>query len=157
MITCQNCGNTNNPESHFCRFCGTKFIIPQAHVPAQNNPYDYPAPRPYAWKTDEFQTQSEARKTMNAPATAPINSQFQLGQASNNNQQVGFHYQNDLSQPYRCPHCMSQFLPRIDRRISTAGWITFSVLLVFFFPLFWIGLLIKEDIRMCPSCNSRVG
>lgn len=157
MITCQNCGNTNNPESHFCRFCGTKFLIQQPYAPAQNNPYDFSAPKPYAWKTDEFQTQNEARKTMNSSGTSPINSQFQLGQTANVDQRLGFHAQQELSQPYRCPHCMSQFLPRIERRISTAGWITFSILLVFFFPLFWIGLLIKEDTRMCPSCNSRVG
>lgn len=157
MITCQNCGNTNNPESHFCRFCGTKFLIQQPYESAQNNPYDFSAPKPYAWKTDEFQTQNEARKTMNSPSTAPINSQFRLGRTANVDQRLGFQAQNDLSQPYRCPHCMSQFLPRIERRISTAGWITFSILLVFFFPLFWIGLLIKEDTRMCPSCNSRVG
>ncbi len=157
MITCQNCGNTNNPESHFCRFCGTKFLVQQPFSPAQNNPYDFSAPKPYAWKTDEFQTQNEARKTMNSSGTSPINSQFQLGQTANVGQRLGFRAQQDLSQPYRCPHCMSQFLPRIERRISTAGWITFSLLLVFFFPLFWIGLLIKEDTRMCPSCNSRVG
>jgi hypothetical protein len=51
---------------------------------------------------------------------------------------------------------MSQFLPRMERRISTAGWITFAVLLVFFFPLFWIGLLIKEDVRICPACNTKI-
>ncbi len=157
MMTCENCGNTNNTQSHFCRFCGTKFLVQQAYLPKQENPYDYAAPRPYAWKTDEFQTQTEARKMTNAPSTAPINTPFQFEQARTANQQIGFHDQNYLSQQYRCPHCMSQFLPRIDRRISTAGWITFSILLVFFFPLFWIGLLIKEDVRMCPSCNSRVG
>ena len=157
MIKCQNCGNTNNPESHFCRFCGTKFVVHQPYIPVENNPYDFSAPRPYAWKTDEFSTQNEARKTLNAPGTAPINPQFPVGQTQNVNQPIGFYQPQHLSQPYRCPHCMSQFLPRHDRRISTAGWITFAVLLVFFFPLFWIGLLIKEDTQMCPSCNSRVG
>ena len=51
---------------------------------------------------------------------------------------------------------MSKYTPRIERRISTAGWITFAVLLVFFFPLFWIGLLIKEDAVVCQTCNLRV-
>ncbi len=147
MVTCANCGQLNATESHFCRFCGTK-VSAQPYPAA--NPFDHPAPpRPYAWKTDEFQTKQEARKThghigqhLQQPNAAPL---------------ANYNQPQHLSQPYRCPHCMSQFLPRLDRRISTAGWITFAVLLVFFFPLFWIGLLIKEDVRTCPTCNQRVG
>lgn len=163
MIKCQNCGNLNNPESHFCRFCGTKFLaqapqpfpqpIPQQAPPPQ---YDLAPPRPYAWKTDEFTTQNEARKTIDS--TAPVNrpgATAPIGQYQP--QHLVQQGQQQLSQPYRCPHCMSQFLPRVERRISTGGWITFAVLLVFFFPLFWIGLLIKEDVRTCPSCNAKVG
>lgn len=152
MVKCQNCGNQNYPEANFCRFCGTKFLISQTTQLTQNNPYDYAAPRPYSWKTDEFTTNTEARKTVNAPHTTPINQQLQ-----NVNHPITVHQQQHLSQPYRCPHCMSQFLPRIERRISTSGWVTFAVLLVFFFPLFWIGLLIKEEIRTCPSCQATVG
>ena len=157
MTTCQNCGNQNYPEANFCRFCGTKFLIPQPQTQSQNDPYDYSAPRPYVWKTDEFTTSNEARKTMDAPRTAPISPHFPHGRTQQVNQPLSLYQQHHLSQPYRCPHCMSQFLPRIERRISTAGWITFAVLLVFFFPLFWIGLLIKEEIRTCPSCNATVG
>jgi hypothetical protein len=51
---------------------------------------------------------------------------------------------------------MGQFLPQIERRISTTGWIVFAVLLVMFFPLFWVGFLIKEDVRVCPSCKTRI-
>lgn len=147
MVTCGNCGQLNAPESHFCRFCGTK-IAAQPQMTA--NPFDHAAPpRPYAWKTDEYQTKQEARKThghigqpLQQPNAAPL---------------ANYNQPQHLSQPYRCPHCMSQFLPRLDRRISTGGWITFAVLLVFFFPLFWIGLLIKEDVRTCPTCGQRVG
>lgn len=121
-----------------------------------DHPYDYPAPRPYAWKTDEFQTLSEPRKTGYAepartgdqPPAIPTEPQ----------QRAPMVYQPlHLNQPFRCPHCQSQFPPRIERRISTAGWITFAVLLVVFFPLFWIGLLIKEDVYVCQGCNTRVG
>ena len=101
-------------------------------------PYDYQAPTPYAWKTDEFQTQAGARGVDNSPQPlAAHDSQYMTGN-------------------YRCPNCMSQFLPRIERRISTTGWVVFAVLLVAFFPLFWIGLLIKEDVHICPSCNTRL-
>jgi hypothetical protein len=140
MIQCQNCGQGNAPESQFCRFCGTKFLVSQP-MPQQQN-YGYQAPRPYSWKTDEFQTQAEARKqTANAAfAAQPLANRDQQYMAGN----------------YRCPNCMSQFLPRIERRISTNGWIVFGVLLVLFFPLFWVGLLIKEDVQICPSCNLRL-
>jgi hypothetical protein len=61
-----------------------------------------------------------------------------------------------IAQAYRCPRCFSQHLPRYEKKISTAGWIVFAVLLITFFPLFWIGFLIKEDVRICPMCNLRV-
>src|SRR5689334_5406590 len=112
MIQCQNCGQGNAPESQFCRFCGTKFLIRQ---PMPQAGYDYQAPRPYAWKTDEYQTQAEPRKNTigNQPQAQPLvaaNPHFMAGN-------------------YRCPNCMSQFLPRIERRISTTGWVMFAVLL----------------------------
>ena len=155
MIKCQNCGNINTAESNFCRFCGTKFLVPQM-APVRPTPYDFTAPKPYAWKTDEFTTQNEARKTIGGTARVQIPGQTSPF-ANNQQQHLAYAQPQQFSQPYRCPHCMSQFLPRVERRISTAGWITFSLLLVFFFPLFWIGLLIKEDTRICPSCTSRVG
>ena len=140
MIQCQNCGQGNAPESQFCRFCGTRFNVKQ---PMPQQGYDYGSPRPYSWKTDEYQTQTEPRpapNAWNAPAPGAIAStppQF-------------------LSGNYRCPNCMSQYLPQIERRISTTGWIIFAVLLVVFFPLFWVGLLIKEDVQVCPSCKTRL-
>ena len=142
MIQCQNCGQQNAAESQFCRFCGKKFVVqqsyPQPHsqVPPQ---FDYQAPRPYAWKTDEYQTQAGARQAA-LPNAQPLVARDPAYMTGN----------------YRCPHCMSQFLPRIERRISTTGWIVFGVLLVMFFPLFWVGFLIKEDVHVCPSCNTRV-
>lgn len=153
MNPCQNCGKLNSGDTNFCRFCGTKFTVGR---PVIDNPYDYSAPQPYAWKTDEFQTQNEARKTAPAERVQPLTSQFGQPNQIYGAAPLVYHQNRDLSQPFRCPHCMSQFLPRMERRISTAGWITFAVLLVFFFPLFWIGLLIKEDVRVCQSCNSKI-
>lgn len=141
MIQCQNCGQANAQESQFCRFCGTKFLVGQPVQQQQQN-YGYQAPRPYSWKTDEYQTHADPRKTAPNP---PYNAQPLATRDP--------HY---MSGNYRCPNCMSQFLPRIERRISTTGWIVFAVLLVVFFPLFWVGLLIKEDVQVCPSCNVRL-
>ncbi len=140
MIQCQNCGQGNAPESQFCRFCGTKFLIRQPMQHQQS--YEYQAPRPYSWKTDEFQTQAEARK-------APGDPKF-------GGQPLSVRDHHFMEGNYRCPNCMSQFLPRIERRISTTGWIVFAVLLVAVFPLFWVGLLIKEDVQVCPSSAVRL-
>jgi predicted RNA-binding Zn-ribbon protein involved in translation (DUF1610 family) len=139
MIQCQNCGQSNVPESQFCRFCGTKFVVRQ---PVPQQAHDYSQPRPYAWKTDEFQTQTEPRKN-------PGVQEFP-------GQPLAAREPDFIAGNYRCPNCMSQFLPRVERRISTTGWIVFAVLLVLFFPLFWVGLLIKEDVQICPSCNVRL-
>ena len=152
MNTCANCGKLNTPETNFCRFCGTKFNIGVQPMPV--NPYDHAAPRPYAWQTDEFQTQNEPRRT--APhlqdATVPfnqVNQNFRPAPLAQVQPQ-------QFAAPFRCPHCMSTYLPRMERKISTAGWITFAALLVFFFPLFWIGLLIKEDVVTCQTCNTKL-
>jgi ribosomal protein L37E len=152
MSLCQNCGKMNTPEAVFCRFCGTKFNFQKPLM--TSDPFDHSAPRPYSWKTDEFQTQNEARQTLHldqhqktaafdppAPAYQPASLAYQP---------------NRIAQNFRCPMCMSNYMPRVERRISTAGWITFAVLLVFFFPLFWIGLLIKEDVAVCQSCNTKL-
>jgi hypothetical protein len=52
-----------------------------------------------------------------------------------------------------CPNCGSDAVPFIRTRISTAGWIVFALLLIFTVCFFWIGLLIKEQYRVCPECG----
>ena len=152
MLQCHNCGQVNTQTSNFCRFCGTKFMSHQ-HPQQQNvGNYEFQPPRPYAWKTDEFQiSESKARKPLNQvqPLAPPYGQQQQAQPLAN--RQPGY-----LAQDYRCPRCGSQHYPRFERKISTAGWIVFAVLLVMFFPLFWIGFLIKEDVRMCPVCRLRI-
>lgn len=137
-VTCDNCGNISSAETNFCRICGTRFTLQQ-----QAGTYDFAPPRPYAWKTDEFQTQSEAR---------PKSDGYSNAQA----EVLAYRESPPIAMAYRCPNCMGQFLPQIERRISTAGWIVFAVLLVMFFPLFWVGFLIKEEVRVCPSCKTRL-
>ena len=154
MNPCQNCGKLNTFETNFCRFCGTKFTVQSP--PVVENPYDYSAPKPYAWKTDEFQTQNEARKTMPGEHPRPAAGQFNQANQNYRPAPLAYSQSNQIGQQFRCPHCMSHYPPRVERRISTAGWITFAVLLVFFFPLFWIGLLIKEEVQICQTCNTKL-
>jgi len=153
MIHCTNCGQINTETSYFCRFCGTKFSQQQ---PANPEGYEYSPPRPYSWKTDEFQV---AEKKKPRPQTInqvqPLVNQFTTQQSPRPQPLVQQSTQN-MAYGYHCPRCSSQMLPKVVKKISTAGWIVFAVLMVMFFPLFWIGLLIKEDVRLCPVCNLKI-
>jgi len=149
MIQCQNCGQVNTETSNFCRFCGTKFLQSQ-----KSNGYEYAPPRPYSWKTDEFQiSESKGRKPRLISQVQPLN---QMPLQPPRPQPLVHQQAQNMAHGYLCPRCSSQLFPRFERKISTAGWIVFAVLLVTFFPLFWIGLLIKEEVRVCPVCNLRI-
>jgi len=56
----------------------------------------------------------------------------------------------------RCPFCRKKTEPYIREQTSQQGWIIFAVLLFFFFPLCWIGILMKEKARFCRRCHSRL-
>jgi hypothetical protein len=153
MIQCQNCGQVNNATSNFCRFCGTKFAPAQF---SNGGNYEFEPPRPYSWKTDELSVaESKARKSKQINQVQPRGNFL-------NNQQPPIP-QPIVQQPpqytavaYRCPRCSNGQMPRYERKVSNAGWIVFAVLLVVFFPLFWIGLLIKEPVPFCSVCNLRL-
>ncbi|MEO7660481.1 MAG: LITAF-like zinc ribbon domain-containing protein [Pyrinomonadaceae bacterium] len=155
MNPCQNCGKLNTPETNFCRFCGTKFTTPE-HQPIPDNPYDHFPPRPYAWQTDEFQPGKDARKTLPIDSSGSSTAPFDRAQPKYPAAPLMYQQTPGITRPFRCPNCMTNYPPRLERRISTGGWITFAVLLVVFFPLFWIGLLIKEDVYVCQGCNSKI-
>lgn len=143
MIYCANCRQTNDDGTNFCRSCGHRLALPQAQQPQEN--YDN-TPRPYMWKTDEFQVNPPNQRTppmKQFPVTPPPYQQQALGHVQNSQFVAG----------YRCPRCGTQNLPYVTRQISTAGWITFAVLLVTTFIFFWIGLLLKEDVKVCPMCG----
>jgi hypothetical protein len=143
---CTNCGQANSVESKFCRFCG--YRMP--------DPYFQPADpmaqrRPYSWQTDEFQTKSSTRQRSTVEHFPGVNPNIAVG-----SQGMSLNSPRDLTSNYRCPRCGTHYLPVIERRISTTGWIVFSLLLVFTFFLFWIGLLLKEDVSVCPVCRFRL-
>ena len=150
MNQCQNCGNLNTPDVNFCRFCGTKFLIAQ---PMYESRAASVPPRPYAWKTDEFQTKASARSTHPIPPGFPGQPN---GLASVSAFSGPAAYGSSYGTNYRCPRCGSSSLPVIERRVSTAGWIVFAALLIFTVIFFWIGLCMKEDVACCPTCKLRV-
>lgn len=148
-IPCPKCGQSNSTENRFCRYCGERIPEP-AFQPADPM---FPNRRPYAWQTDEFQTQQSKRSYAKGTLEQiPLNT-------DNRTPPSRFMSPNaprDLSGNYRCPNCGTNYLPVVERRISTAGWVTFSLLLVFTIFFFWIGLLIKEDVSVCPVCRKRL-
>ena len=145
---CTNCGQANAVESKFCRYCGHRMPDPyfQPADPMANR-------RPYSWQTDEFQTKAGQRQGVRSTVEHLPNMrpQFIAGQ-----QAMVPNAPQDLTGNYRCPNCGTNYLPVIERRISTAGWITFAVLLVTTFIFFWIGLCLKEDVSICPVCKLRL-
>ena len=57
---------------------------------------------------------------------------------------------------FRCPFCKSDERPEVRSQISTGGWVVFAALLLVCPPLFFVGLLMKEEYRVCADCGSQV-
>ena len=149
--TCTNCGQANAVESKYCRFCGHPMPDPyfQPADPMANR-------RPYSWQTDEFQTKTGPRHQGARPTVEHIPSTNYQPQFPVGPQGLIVNTPRDLTGNYRCPNCGTHYLPVIERRVSTAGWITFALLLVFTIIFFWIGLLMREDVSVCPVCKYRL-
>lgn len=132
-IFCRNCGQPNADIARICRYCGTA-LLPDVQSSTPRPP-DYAPPPPQSdlgglplWATDP------------PPPPAPV---------------------VPLRQPhapagFRCPHCQSTAPPVVAKRIGAAGWIVFFALLIFCFPLCFIGLFIKEEYRMCSWCRGAI-
>jgi hypothetical protein len=123
---------------------------------ANNTDFEQLPPRPYSWKTDEFQVVEQPR-----PKTRQINQVQPLGRQNPPflpppQPLVYQRPQHNIAFNPPCPRCASPLF-RYERKISNAGWIVFAVLLIAFFPLFWIGFLLKEDVRICQNCNYKLG
>src|ERR1043166_977569 len=105
MIKCQNCGHNNVDDCNFCRFCGTK-VMAQPTPRRQPEPrYETAPPRPYAWQTDEFQTQTEPRKSSDSAMPVP-SQQPEMSAAP--------YPQYGAMTSYHCPRCGTTYLPVIE-------------------------------------------
>ena len=56
-----------------------------------------------------------------------------------------------------CPYCRSTKLPKLRSKVSTVGWVIFTVLLLTTCILSPIGLLVRENYRFCPQCKITLG
>ncbi len=66
-------------------------------------------------------------------------------------------YEDRPRRGFRCPYCGTSEPPVIRQQISVAGWVVFAVMLFVCLPLFFIGLLMNEDVRYCRDCGARLG
>lgn len=56
------------------------------------------------------------------------------------------------------PACQSCGAPTfVHSKVSSAGYVVFFGLLIFCFPLCWLGLLMREHGRRCGSCMAMQG
>jgi RNA polymerase subunit RPABC4/transcription elongation factor Spt4 len=127
MIACSNCGRLNDDAVRVCRYCGSG--LQSGWQPGTQQGYATPkAPPPYSW----------ANSAPPAPLPVPLPPPA---------------YQPPQS-GYRCPRCGTTYLPIVETKISQDGWVVFILLLFFCFPLFWIGLMMKQETRICPMCRA---
>jgi RNA polymerase subunit RPABC4/transcription elongation factor Spt4 len=126
MVNCNNCGRVNDETTRICRYCGT-VLERSAQQATGPQVRDYTPP------------------SMNQPGTG------QMPQSA-----APYGSQGLAGAGYRCPNCQTTFPPIVQKRISSEGWIVFAALLIFCLPLFWVGLLMKEELRVCPACHMRV-
>ena len=127
MIACSNCGRLNDDAVRVCRYCGSGLQSANWQPQPQRGYAQPTPPPPYSW----------ANSAPPAPLSVPVPPPYQPPQSG-----------------YRCPRCGTTYLPIVETKISQDGWLVFILLLVFCFPLFWLGLLMKQETRVCPMCRA---
>ena len=143
MIVCQNCGESNETGQNYCRQCGAPLVQMQKQTINTT-----PQPKPYGWASPSspLHKVADEENTLKAP-----NYQPPVYHAPHSPiMQTGF-------VGYRCPRCGATAAPIAQSKISDGGWIVFVLMLIFCFPLFFIGLLMREQYRVCPACLARIG
>jgi RNA polymerase subunit RPABC4/transcription elongation factor Spt4 len=128
MIACSKCGSLNDEATRICRYCGSG--LDQRRPATQQREYVPPSP---LW-ADEAPPPQSTVQPYGINAHAP-----------------------DAAAGYRCPFCGTTQLPLIEKKISTDGWLVFAALLLFCFPFFWVGLLMKKEHHVCPVCRVDLG
>lgn len=61
---------------------------------------------------------------------------------------------------FKCPFCEHEGPPTTQKKMSSTGWVLFIVLLLLCFPLCWLPFVMsgmKEEVRLCGSCGTKLG
>ena len=122
-----------------CRFCGTNLLYGKPVNAPHNAPPPVAPQRPYAPPPPQPQPQP-------APMPPPMAPMAPRPYYAPPMQQQG---------GYLCPQCGTPHPPQLIRKMSQSGLIVLIVMALFCFPLFWIGLLMKEDSYVCPQCGRK--
>ncbi|MCS7079026.1 MAG: hypothetical protein NZ585_03115 [Chloracidobacterium sp.] len=143
MIICVNCGQVNETAASRCLRCGASVFELPSYLGQPDSPPKAPVPSPPP-KAPPY-TPLRPTPTMDPfPTPPPVT------------RPVYLHYP-PVTGGFVCPYCQTNLPPRLISRVSTAGWITLVVLLLFCWPLFWIGFLIREERCVCRVCGGRLG
>lgn len=168
MIRCSYCNHQNKDDAHVCVHCGVRLLWsaegttpldtadrPSRRTTPEARLADY-IPPPAQWDQGRppMPVQPLSRTQYPAPQS-PHNSPAPPPQGTLYAPPQQFYAPHGYG--FRCPYCQSTLPPLVVEDVSTAGWVTLSVMLLFCFPLFWIGLLMKEEYRRCRSCGVRLG
>ncbi|HKS29512.1 MAG TPA: LITAF-like zinc ribbon domain-containing protein [Pyrinomonadaceae bacterium] len=137
MIRCDACRTLNDDNARSCIGCGTSLWL-TGRAPTSEIKKEKPVTqqRPPAYTPPSYDAYAPPATVQ--PAASGIRPQPQLS-------------------GYRCPYCHSTAPPFSIEKISDGGWIVFAVMLLFCFPLFWIGLLMKDNQQFCSTCRARIG
>jgi hypothetical protein len=131
MIRCEACRTLNEDNARSCSWCGTSLWL-SGRTP-----------------TGEVKRAPAMQAERPPVYSPPPHSAYQPPVA----QPVA---QRPQSSGYRCPYCQSATVPFTIQKISDAGWIVFAIMMLACFPLFWIGLLMKQDESYCSVCRARL-
>ncbi|MFQ3591262.1 MAG: LITAF-like zinc ribbon domain-containing protein [Chloracidobacterium sp.] len=145
MIVCVNCGQMNETAASRCLRCGASiFELPSYLNPSDARPVSPPPPAPTDPPTyiqPPTYMPAQPASPFPPPVAPPVPFVF-----------VPVAGQGGIV----CPYCRTNLPPRFRSQISTGGWIMLVVSLVFCWPLFWIGLLMREEYCTCRVCGRRL-
>ena len=151
IVYCTNCQKGSPASAEFCIRCGTALpMAPYQSVFAQNNP----PPQQYQPTSQQQYQQMPSQQQYQQLPPVPIAYVQQPYVVQTYIQPAPM--VNIVNPTFVCPRCQCPTIPRYETRVSSGGWAVFAVLLILFFPLFWIGLLIKETIVCCSRCGFRM-
>jgi hypothetical protein len=138
-MICGKCGKFNESGVNYCRFCGAAIMQPKTQTQTPPKPYGWASPSSQLHDIPGFNDNpQQVQPLVQTPPPQPVAPQPQVS---------GYH----------CPRCGTGVPPQVKRKVSTGGWVVFVAMLFVCFPLFWIGLLMKEEERVCSMCFARLG
>ena len=149
-MICPNCGKPNSENQNYCVNCGA--ALPQLQTKKLDPSDSVKPPKPYAWASPSSPLHEIVNEPQQVqPLEPPLYSAppVQAVQASPGSNQFP-------ANSYHCPNCGTNEPPIIKSKISEGGWIVFALMIVFCFPLFWIGFLMRQQYSVCPACMKKL-